>query len=151
MFRPSLQQTLLFAMVVLAPPVLAAGGYVPWQAEGDTIPQPLGGLQGDVGRGRETVRRKDLGNCLACHQVPITEEPFQGTVGPPLQGVGSRLSAAQIRLRVADESRLVPTTIMPPFHKNPADLNQVADEYYGKPVLSARQVEDVVSYLMTLR
>jgi len=72
-------------------------------------------------------------------------------VGPPLRWVATRLSAGQIRLRIADESRLLPTTIMPPFHKEPAELNQVADEYYGKPLLSAQQVEDVVAYLMTLR
>lgn len=142
---------LLVIVCMLARTAFAASGFVPWQAQGDAITQPLGGLSGDPGRGREIVRHKDQGNCLACHQIPIAEESFQGTVGPPLRWVATRLSAGQIRLRIADESRLLPTTIMPPFHKEPAELNQVADEYYGKPLLSAQQVEDVVAYLMTLR
>lgn len=151
MSAQSLFLTFLALAASLGASLSTAVDFVPWRAEGDAIAQPLGDLSGDAKRGRDIVRRKDQGNCLACHQAPISEETFQGTVGPPLRGVALRLSAGQIRLRVADESRLVPTTIMPPFHKNPAELNQVLDDYYDKPVLSAQQVEDVVAYLMTLR
>ncbi len=145
------QRIIISLLPLVVSPLAAAEGFVPWQAVGDSIPQPLGGLTGDASRGREIARRKDLGNCLACHRLPMPEAGFQGTVGPPLDGIASRLNAGQIRLRVADESRRVPTTVMPPFHKDPTTLNQVADDYYGKPVLNAQQLEDVVAYLMTLQ
>lgn len=127
------------------------GAFVPWQAQDLAISEPLGGLQGDPQRGRDIVRRKDKGNCLACHAMPIPEEPFHGTVGPPLAAVGARLDAAQLRLRVADESRVVPTTVMPPFHRDPQTIRRPAQGAIGKPVLTAQEVEDVVAYLVTLK
>lgn len=141
-----------FLLIAAAPPsTRAADSHVPWQAQDYAIAEPLGGLRGDPERGRDIARNKDRGNCLACHRLPIPEEAFHGTVGPPLEKVASRLSEGQVRLRIVDESLLVPNTIMPAFHKDPADLNRVADAYYGKPVLTAQEVEDVVAYLMTLR
>jgi sulfur-oxidizing protein SoxX len=143
--------TVLLLTSTAALPASAVPGYVAWQADNYAIAEPLAGLSGDPGRGREVVRRKDRGNCLACHSLPIPEESFHGTVGPPLAHVASRLNAGQLRLRIADETRLVPGTIMPAFHKNPAELHRVADEFFGKPILSAQEVEDVVAYLMTLK
>jgi sulfur-oxidizing protein SoxX len=127
------------------------GAFVPWQAKDLAIAEPLAGLQGNPERGRDIVRRKDKGNCLACHVLPIPEEPFHGTVGPPLDSVGARLTAAQLRLRVADESQVVPTTVMPPFHRDPQTIRRPAQGAIGKPVLSAQEVEDVVAYLVTLQ
>ena len=143
--------TLLLGASTAFPPVLAAGAFVPWQAEGYAIKQPLGGLSGDPQRGRDIARSKDRGNCLACHHLPIPEEAFHGTLGPPLDLVATRLNEGQIRLRVADEQRIVPDTVMPPYHRPLNDLTQVAYEYYGKPLLTAQELEDVVAYLMTLR
>lgn len=146
--------TLVLLLTVTLPmtvPCLAAGAYTPWQAEGYAVRSPLAGLKGDARRGRDIVRRKDKGNCLACHHLPIPEEAFHGNLGPPLHAVASRLTEGQIRLRVIDEQQIVPTTVMPSFHKDPAQLNRVADEFFGKPVLTAQEVEDVVAYLMTLR
>ena len=57
---------------------------------------------------------------------------------------------AQLRLRVADSSRINPETIMPAYYKTEG-LRAVAAAYQGRPVLSAQQVEDVVVYLSTLR
>jgi len=149
--RLAVTPIVLLLSVTAALPVCAASGYVTWEVSNYAITEPLGGLSGDPGRGREVVRRKDRGNCLACHSLPIAEESFHGTVGPPLAHVASRLSESQLRLRIADETLLVPCTIMPAFHKNPADLNRVADDFFGKPILSAQEVEDVVAYLMTLK
>ncbi len=83
--------------------------------------------------------------------MPIDEEPFHGTVGPPLLGVGARYTAAQIRLRIVDEQQINPMTIMPGFYRDPKLANRVAEEFWGKTFLTAQQVEDVVAYLVTLK
>jgi sulfur-oxidizing protein SoxX len=116
---------------------------------GDAIPEPLSGQPGDPARGRQIVFDRELGNCLICHQVPEAGEPFQGDLGPNLAGVGRRLSRGQIRLRLVDQSRLNPATVMPPYHRIDG-LNRVAAKYQGRPVLSAEEIEDVVAYLATL-
>ncbi|WJW75922.1 sulfur oxidation c-type cytochrome SoxA [Thiohalobacter sp. IOR34] len=140
----------LLLVALLSVPTVQAGRYVPWQAEGLSIPRPLGGLQGDPARGRAVVIDSHQGNCLACHRLPIADQPFQGNLGPPLAGIGARLSPGELRLRVADERRLNPETVMPPFHVDPRSLNQVAFAVEGQTFLSAQQVEDVVAYLSTL-
>lgn len=89
-------------------------------------------------------------NCLLCHAVPETGERFMGNVGPPLSGVGGRLSAAQLRLRIVDQSRLNRDTVMPSYYRV-SGLTRVAAAYRGKPVLTAQQIEDVIAYLQTLR
>jgi sulfur-oxidizing protein SoxX len=116
----------------------------------DAIPLPLGSLFGDVRRGEAVVRDRERGNCLICHRGADPSEPFQGTIGPPLTGVGLRLDAGQIRLRLVDASRLNPQTVMPPYFRT-EDLHDVAAQYRGKPALSAQEIEDVVAYLATLR
>jgi L-cysteine S-thiosulfotransferase len=73
-----------------------------------------------------------------------------GNVAPSLDGVGRRLSAAQLRLRVADIQRVNPATVMPSYYRTEG-LDRVATEYRGKPILDARQVEDLVSYLGSLK
>ena len=73
-----------------------------------------------------------------------------GNVAPTLAGVGARLSPAQLRLRVADSTRVSPNTPMPAYYRTEG-LNQVAAAYRGKTILSAQQVEDVVAYLATLK
>ena len=71
-------------------------------------------------------------------------------LGPSLAGVGSRLSAAQIRLRVADITRVSPEAVMPTFHRVEG-MTRVAPQYAGKPVLAASQVEDLVAWLESLK
>lgn len=128
-----------------------AAGYCEWRMQDFSIEEPLCGLTGDPQRGRRIAADSHGGNCLACHQMPIPEEPFHGTVGPSLQGVGARYTAAQIRLRIVDEQQVNPMTIMPGFYRDPAQANRVADGFWGKTFLTAQQVEDLVAYLVTLR
>jgi sulfur-oxidizing protein SoxX len=132
-------------------PSFAEKIFHPWKIENYAIKEPLGGFTGDAQRGRKIVINQDKGNCLACHSLPIPEEPFHGTVGPPLHGIASRLNKGQIRLRVADEQKINPFTIMPGFYKNPKENNRVDDTFWGKPVLTAQETEDVITYLMTLK
>jgi L-cysteine S-thiosulfotransferase len=145
---------LALAALVSALGPAAAEEQLPYVARftvvGDAIPEPLAGKRGDPARGRRIVLDRELGNCLICHQVPEAGEPFQGDLGPNLAGVGGRLSPGQIRLRLVDQSRLNPATIMPPYHRIDG-LNWVAARYRGRPVLSAEEIEDVVAYLATLK
>jgi sulfur-oxidizing protein SoxX len=113
----------------------------------DAIDTPFAAA-GDAGRGREVFVSREGGHCVLCHAAPGVA--VAGNVGPPLAGVGARLNAAQIRLRVADITRVNPAAVMPTFHRV-EDVVRVAPEYRGKPALSAQQVEDVVAWLETLK
>jgi len=134
----------LAACAHVAPDVL-----VPYHVDHDAIREALTSAPGDPGRGREVLVGRD-GNCLLCHAVPETGARFMGNLAPPLSGVGARLTAGQLRLRVVDSSRLNPDTIMPSYYRVDG-LNRVAEAWRGKPVLTAQQVEDTVAYLLTLR
>ena len=129
--------------------VSAAAGLVAYEVVGDAVPAPLDGLAGDAARGREVALDRRRGNCLICHAVPVRDEPFQGEIGPSLAGVGSRLSKGQIRLRLIDQSRLNPDTVMPPYYRVEG-LHAVAPGHRGEPALTAQQIEDVVAWLATL-
>ena len=126
-----------------------AAELLPFAVRGDTVPAALGGLTGDPDRGRAVVLDRRRGNCLICHAFPVAGEPFQGELGPAMAGVGSRLDAGQIRLRLIDQSRINPRTIMPPYYRTEG-LANVAPEYRGRPALEAQEIEDVVAYLKTL-
>lgn len=127
-----------------------AGGPSPslFQARADALDAPLTALPGEAARGRQIVTGRDA-NCLLCHAIPETGERFMGNVAPPLSGVARRLTAGQMRLRIVDPTRINPDAAMPAYHRVEG-LDQVASSFRGKPVLSAQQVEDVVSYLLTL-
>jgi L-cysteine S-thiosulfotransferase len=131
-------------------PALAAEALRPYVAVGDAIPEPLTGMKGDAGRGRDIVLNRQVGLCLLCHSGPFPGEKFQGTLAPNLAGTSSRWSQAQLRLRIVDASRLNPETIMPPYYRIDG-LTRVAPPFAGKPILSAEQIEDVVAFLATLR
>lgn len=112
----------------------------------DEMRSPLAAA-GDATRGREVFVSRDSGHCVLCHAAPGVEAA--GDIGPSLAGVGSRLNAAQLRLRVADITRVNPRAAMPSFHRTEG-LNRVASRYAGRPVLTGQQVEDLVAYLETL-
>ena len=116
----------------------------------DTLPTPLTGAPGDPAAGKKIVTDRQVGLCLLCHSGPFPEERFQGDLAPDLSGVGARLSAGQIRLRIVDASRLNPNTIMPPYLRTD-NLQRVAPAYRGKTVLTPQQIEDVVAFLVTLK
>jgi sulfur-oxidizing protein SoxX len=106
----------------------------------------LTAVSGDIARGQEVFNDRDKGHCLLCHQLSSNPETFQGNIGPPLDNIGDRLSAGQLRYRIVDSSRMSPATRMPAYFKTEG-LNQVAAEFAGQPVLNAQQVEDLVAYL----
>lgn len=118
------------------------------QIVGDGAPQALTSTPGDAAHGRALLLARENANCILCHALP--DARFSGNLGPSLAGVGSRLSAAQLRLRVADNRRVHPDTVMPSYFRSEG-LTGVAPQYRGKTVLTAQEVEDVVAYLQTLK
>ncbi|WP_170937264.1 MULTISPECIES: sulfur oxidation c-type cytochrome SoxX [Rhodomicrobium] len=128
----------------------AGGALADFQIAGDAIPAPLAGLTGDAARGLTIIRDRAVGNCLICHALPLPDELFQGEIGPSLGGVGNRLTAGQIRLRLVDQSRINAETVMPPYYRV-GGLTNVAADYRGRPALDAQQIEDVVAYLAGLK
>ena len=128
----------------------AEDGLRPYTVVGDAIPDSLTGAPGDPGRGKAIVTSRQTGLCLLCHSAPLPEEKFQGTIGPNLEGSGSRYSEGELRLRIVDSRRLNPDTIMPSYYRLDG-LERVAPAFRGKTVLSAEQIEDVVAFLKTLR
>jgi len=119
-------------------------------AAADSIDVPFGGARGDPARGRAIVADRTVGLCLLCHEAPIAEARFQGTLAPPLAGAGSRWNEGQLRQRVADARALNPDTIMPSYAGSGL-RNREAAAFAGKPILSGAQIEDVVAYLATLK
>ena len=123
---------------------------VAYRIENGQISTPLTQQRGDPARGKTAVLSRDGGNCFLCHTVPDAGETPLGNIGPPLAGVGSRVSAAQMRLRLVDSTLLNRESVMPAYYRIDG-FNHVAPAYAGKPLLTAQQIEDVIAYLMTLR
>jgi len=121
-----------------------------YRVDNGAIHVPLTREPGDAARGRAAVLSRDAGNCFLCHTVPDAGDTPLGNIGPPLAGVGKRLSAAQLRLRLVDSTRINSRSVMPAYYRTEG-LNQVASAYRGKPLLTVQQIEDVIVYLLTLR
>jgi sulfur-oxidizing protein SoxX len=141
--------TCLAAAAFALPGKAAAQALQSYVVDGDAIAASLTGTPGDAARGRALVLNR-TSTCILCHSGPFPEEKFQGDLAPDLAGSGSRWSAGQLRLRIADASRLNPATIMPSYYRTDG-LARVGPAWRGKPILSAEQIEDIVTYLLTLR
>ena len=115
-----------------------------------SIAQSLTGKPGDVAAGRKAAINRKLGNCLACHVIPIPEQAFHGEIGPDLAGIASRYSEGELRLRLVDSNVINPDSFMPAFYRNEG-FHRVLKKFQGKTILSAEQVEDILAYLMTLK
>ncbi len=88
------------------------------------------------------------GNCAACHSIPDAagkKSGIQSTFAPPLDGVGSRYSKAQLTQWVVDARVIKPSTLMPPFG---VDFN--TPNAKGR-LLTDAQIADVVAALELLR
>lgn len=118
----------------------------------DTIAESLTGQAGNAERGALLVQQRQKSLCVLCHSGPFPDAHLQGTLAPDLAGVGTRLSAAQLRLRIVDMKRLNPQSIMPTYYAVVAASSaRVAANWRDKPVLDAEEIEDVVAYLQTLK
>ena len=115
----------------------------------DAVAQSLTGSAGDAARGRAIIIDRQKGFCLLCHSGPFNEEPLQGNLAPSLEGAGSRWNEGQLRLRLMDNKRVNPESIMPAYHRIEG-LNRVAPAWRDRPILSASEIEDVLAFLMGL-
>jgi sulfur-oxidizing protein SoxX len=132
---------------------------VAWGEDG-SIAESLTGTPGDPEQGKTIMTTNALGNCVACHAIAsMPDVPFHGTIAPELQGAADRWTEAQLRGIVVDAKRTFPGSFMPgmykvgPFIRPGVAFTGKAPESPEdiKPILNAQQVEDVVSYLMTLK
>jgi sulfur-oxidizing protein SoxX len=137
------------ASAVALPGAVVAQTLQDFVVAGDAIAASLTGKAGDAARGRALVVERSS-TCILCHNGPFPEQTFHGDLAPNLDGVGSRWSEGQLRLRLVDASRLNATTIMPSYYRTDG-LDRVGAPWRGKPILSAEQIEDIVAYLVTLR
>ena len=128
-FRSALGGGLLAALLPLASAAVAAG---------------------DAARGAAIVASRSQGLCVLCHALPGQLPAHQGTLGPPLDGVGARLDTDALRQRLLAPERFNPDTVMPAYGRSDG-LLQVASALRGKPLLAPSQIDDVVAYLATLR
>jgi sulfur-oxidizing protein SoxX len=115
------------------------------------VESSLTGQAGDPVAGRSVFANRKQGNCLACHMNDdLTEESFHGEVGPPMDGVADRWSQGEMRAIVTNSKKVFEDTIMPAFYIDSGYARPLED-FAGKSILTAQQVEDVVAYLMTLK
>lgn len=104
----------------------------------------------DAERGREVFLDRDLGHCVLCHRIAHLDVPFQGNIGPDLTAVADRMSIDAMREKISDPTLSNPKSTMPGYYRTHG-LEQVAQEYRGRPVLTAAQLQDLLAYLATLK
>lgn len=124
-----------------------------------SIPKSLTGKRGNAKRGESLIITRSKGNCLACHLVRDFEKKAKqdpnrygdmGEIGPNLDGVASRYEPGELRLLLVDAKQFFPETIMPAFYRI-KELHRVGGAFKNKPVLNAQEIEDVLSFLLTLK
>ena len=139
----------VFVAMILSGTVYGDDQLASYRIVNGAIPAPLTEHPGNPERGRRIVRDRDGGDCTICHAMPLPQREFHGTIGPPLDGIGSRATAGGLRLRLVDPKALNPATIMPAYYQIEG-LYRVLDRYRARPILTAQQIEDIIAYLLTL-
>ncbi len=124
-----------------------------------SIPTSLTGKRGNIKRGEALMIERSKGNCLACHQVTSFVEKAKkdsnsygdmGEVGPTLDKVAERYKEGQLRLLLVDAKQVFPETIMPSFYRV-ENLHLVGKKFKDKPILDPQEIEDILSFLLTLK
>ncbi|SER01697.1 sulfur oxidation c-type cytochrome SoxX [Thalassovita taeanensis] len=126
--------------------------------EDGAVEQSLSGMAGNPEEGAKIMGSKQLGNCVACHSISaLADVPFQGNVGPMLDGVADRWTAAELRGILSNAKLTYDGTVMPAYYKVDG-FTRPGNAYTGKaadgpldPLLSAQQIEDVIAFLGTLK
>ena len=139
------------ALALTMPALAGTVGPDEVKIEDGTVAVSLTGAPGDAASGKKIFANRKLGNCLACHQnSDLSDLPFHGEVGPPLDGVAGRWEEAELRaILINSKAALSEETIMPSFYRL-VNGARTAEKFQGKTILTAEQVEDVLAYLKTL-
>jgi sulfur-oxidizing protein SoxX len=90
--------------------------------------------QTGAAEGQELAFDRGKGNCLTCHEIKGGD--LAGTIGPPLQGIGTKYNRSDLVAILTDESRRNPLTLMPPFGRN--------------RILTEQEINAIVDFLQTL-
>ena len=114
------------------------------------ISAPVWAQVGDATRGAAIVASRSQGLCGLCHALPGQPAHLQGTIAPPLHGVGARYDAAELRAHLLTPERFNPDSVMPAYGRSEG-LLRIAPAQRGKPLLAPQQIDDVVAYLASLR
>ena len=72
--------------------------------------------QAGAAEGQKLAFDRGKGNCLTCHVIKGGD--LAGTIGPPLQGIGTKYNRSDLVAILSDESLRNPQTLMPPFGRN---------------------------------
>lgn len=98
--------------------------------------------------GLELMRDSEKGNCSICHQIPGIGLPVaaQGNIGPPLAGVGARLTQTEIRDHITDPRRANPQTVMPAYGTT-LGLIDVDARFAGRPILTPAEIDAIAARL----
>ena len=118
--------------IVLATLSVIGAAFLTWRAV-QTTPPALAENRAERLTATEVVGRQLVGaqGCGSCHVI----SGQGGSVGPPLDGIANRRSAAYVHSYIENPKGLNPNAIMPAF----------------LPPLSHEQVEDITQYLLTVR
>ncbi|MBM3555743.1 MAG: sulfur oxidation c-type cytochrome SoxX [Alphaproteobacteria bacterium] len=115
------------------------------------IKASLTGKEGVAAKGRVVAITGAQGNCVGCHALPDAETTFrQGDIGPPLNGIASRMTPAEIRLRIVNPKIVNAATMMPAYYRVEG-FHRVAKNRENQSILNPEQIEDLIAFLMTLK
>ena len=90
--------------------------------------------QAGAAEGQKLAFDRGKGNCLTCHVIKGGD--LAGTIGPPLQGIGTKYNRSDLVAILTDESLRNPQTLMPPFGRN--------------RILTEQEINAIVDFLQTL-
>ncbi|MEY3041335.1 MAG: hypothetical protein RLZZ174_417 [Pseudomonadota bacterium] len=113
--------------------------------------EPLAATEGArLADGARLAADPQAGDCGICHHLPGYDARDQGTVGPPLAGVGSRLNRATLEALMTDARALRPGSIMPRYGVS-ATAPRVPGVLQGKALLSPSERAAIVAWLESLK
>lgn len=117
-----------------------------------SIAEPLTDGRANSFRGLEIFIDRKRGNCVACHDnFDVEAMQFLGEIGPSLNWVGDRYSRGELRAILVNPKKIFgETTIMPAFYSLDTGV-RVLEQFQGKTILTAQEIEDLVLYLSLLR
>ncbi|MCB1645795.1 MAG: sulfur oxidation c-type cytochrome SoxX [Pseudomonadales bacterium] len=100
-----------------------------------------------IERGRALAYDPDRGDCTICHQLDQQNASNQGTIGPPLTGVGQRYDRQTLISMLTDMRAFNPATLMPPFGSTQG-LQNVAEHLQGQTRLRADEIAAIADFLL---